>query len=176
MLLTIVGNDNHFCFQDSCNTEHENHGNDEPQVVESEAPQFKTPNLSNKRFKKNDVSPIQEAVSCMKSLASSRDEYTLFGELIANKLRNCNRPKLEISLAQHNIHSVILRLEMGMYAGQVPSVLPTATSSSSTTSKSNHSESSCSYASSPAFEENHENTDHGVSENIYTYLNTLTDL
>mgnify|MGYP007063902231 CR=1 FL=1 len=65
---------------------------------------------------------------------------------------------------------------MGMYAGQVPSVQPTATSSSSTTVQANRSESSTSSVSSPASQQNHDYTDHVVSDNIYTYLNTLTDL
>lgn len=50
--MMIVGNDNHFCFQDTCNTEDEMHGKDKPQVVENKARQFKTSNLSNKGFKK----------------------------------------------------------------------------------------------------------------------------
>lgn len=53
----------------------------------------------------------------MKSLTeavTSRDEFAVYGEHVANKLRNSGRSRIEISLAQREI-DIFLKLEMGMY-------------------------------------------------------------
>jgi len=59
-------------------------------------------------------------VKCMQSLSevvSARDEHTVFGEHVAHKMRSSKRSHLEISIAQHHIHEILLKLEMGMYQG-----------------------------------------------------------
>lgn len=54
----------------------------------------------------------------MKTLADSvtkRDEFTVYGEHIANKMRNCGRSKLEVAKAQHLIDDVCYRLTVGEF-------------------------------------------------------------
>ncbi|CAH1105293.1 unnamed protein product [Psylliodes chrysocephalus] len=54
----------------------------------------------------------------MKTLAdtvSKRDEYTVYGEHIANKLRNSGRSKLEIASAQTAIDYICFKLLMGEF-------------------------------------------------------------
>ncbi|KAK4305204.1 hypothetical protein Pmani_022883 [Petrolisthes manimaculis] len=68
--------------------------------------------------KKRPADEVKEAFQMMKSLteyATKRDEYHVFGENIAHKLRGCGRSKLEVSVAQHKINEVIFNLEMGYY-------------------------------------------------------------
>lgn len=55
----------------------------------------------------------------MKTLAdtvSKRDEYTVYGEHIANKLRNSGRSRLEIASAQNAIDNICFKLLMGEYS------------------------------------------------------------
>lgn len=55
----------------------------------------------------------------MKSLSevvTKRDEYAVYGEHVAHKMRNCRRNRIEISLAQYYINEIILNLDMGVYA------------------------------------------------------------
>ena len=54
----------------------------------------------------------------MKSLSEAvtkRDEYAVYGEHVAHKMRNCRRNRIEISLAQYYINEIILNLDMGVY-------------------------------------------------------------
>ena len=60
-----------------------------------------------KRRKKNDETLAQEAVDCMKSLSevvTKRDEYAVYVEHVAHKMRNCRRNRIEMSLAQYYIN------------------------------------------------------------------------
>ncbi|XP_014272948.1 uncharacterized protein [Halyomorpha halys] len=66
----------------------------------------------------NEDSNIGQAFQFMKTLTdmvSNRDEYTVYGEHLANRLRNCGRSKLEVAIAQHCIDEVCFKLTMGGY-------------------------------------------------------------
>jgi len=66
----------------------------------------------------------------MKSLSevvTKRDEYAVYGEYVAHKMRNCRRNRIEISLAQYYINEIILNLDTGVYANS--SVVPPNTCS-----------------------------------------------
>lgn len=63
--------------------------------------------------------PIVEAVTCMKRHVYSvpkRDQFSVYGEHIANKLRNSGRSKFEIALAQRYIDDICFKLVVGEYA------------------------------------------------------------
>lgn len=47
--------------------------------------------------------------------ASRRDEHSVFGELVANRLRKCGKSHHEIVTAQHKIEGILFDLEMGAY-------------------------------------------------------------
>ena len=77
-----------------------------------------------KHARKSEDSPVNEAVKCMKSLTNivgARDENSIFGEYVGNKMKNCNKPKAEICLAQHKISDILFRLDMGMLSVEIPS-------------------------------------------------------
>lgn len=64
--------------------------------------------------------------------ACKRDEYTVFGELIANKLRKCSNSPRSVAIAQRAINDILFNLEMQHYGAD------TASSSSSIISGSVH--------------------------------------
>ena len=71
---------------------------------------FRTPRNPPKCAQKSEDSPANEAVKCIKSLTqtvSAKDENSAFGEFIANKMKSCNRPRVEISLAQRYINDIL---------------------------------------------------------------------
>lgn len=124
---------------------------------EDDRPPFKTPRNPPKRVRKNEDSPAQQAVNCMKSLSeivTTRDEHSVFGEYVANKVRNCNRPRVEVSLAQRYINDILFRLDMGLLAAEIPSIQTPHTPSTSISSIASHSPSSYvsqdSYCSNPS--------------------------
>ena len=95
----------------------------EEEKHEDQPNKFKTPMQLNKRARKTEDPPAKEAVKCMKSLANivgARDENSIFGEFVGNKLKSCNRPKEEICLAQHIISDILFQLDMGMLSAQIP--------------------------------------------------------
>jgi len=98
-------------------------------VSQEENSVFQRPN-GPKRRKKNDETLMQEAVDCMKSpseVVTKRNEYAVYGEHVAHKMRNCRRNRIEILLAQYYINEIILNLDMGIYANS--SVVPPNTCS-----------------------------------------------
>lgn len=106
---------------------------------EDKHPPFKTPRgCTPKRVRKNEDSAAQQAVNCLKSLSevvNTRDEHSVYGEYVANKIRNCNKSRMEISLAQRYINDILFRLDMGMLAAEIQTIqMPPSTSSSSVTS------------------------------------------
>lgn len=71
-----------------------------------------------RKIRKFDDSNAGEALKCTKTLAdtvSKRDEYTIYGEHIANKLRNSGRSKLEVASAQNAIDNICFKLLMGEF-------------------------------------------------------------
>lgn len=65
---------------------------------------------------------LDEAFHLIKAIAecaTERDEYHVFGENVAHKLRNCGRSKREVSFAQHKINEIIFNLEMGHFRESV---------------------------------------------------------
>ncbi|XP_055591253.1 uncharacterized protein LOC129743292 [Uranotaenia lowii] len=81
---------------------------------------------SSKRIKKHD-SPAEQAVKCMKMLCdnvSARDEYSAFGDYIANKLRNSSRPKMETAVAQKKMNDILFELDLGLLAREIPHDVP----------------------------------------------------
>ena len=89
-------------------------------VIESshqaETPQSASP--PRRSSAKRPADEVKEAFHLMKSLAqhvTTRDEYNVFGENVAHKLRACGRSKREVSIAQHKINEIIFNLEMGYF-------------------------------------------------------------
>lgn len=123
---------------------------------EDKHPPFKTPRgCTPKRVRKNEDSAAQQAVNCLKSLSevvNSRDEHSVYGEYVANKIRNCNKSRMEISLAQRYINDILFRLDMGMLAAEIKTMMPPSTSCSSVTSPTSYvsQESYCSNSSTPS--------------------------
>ncbi|XP_076397834.1 uncharacterized protein LOC100881882 [Megachile rotundata] len=67
----------------------------------------------------NNVDSTQ-LLECSKCLTmSTRDELSTFGEYIACTLRNCNRQRKEIAIAQHQISNILFNLEMGVYSNVI---------------------------------------------------------
>lgn len=60
-----------------------------------------------------------EAFKCMRVLAEkvcSRDEFDIYGEYIAHKLRESGKSHREIAIAQHEINTICFKLSMGELA------------------------------------------------------------
>jgi hypothetical protein len=67
----------------------------------------------------NDDCDTKEALNCMKTLTeivSKRDDFAVYGEHIANKLRSSGRSLQEISIAQLHIEQICFSLVMGAYS------------------------------------------------------------
>lgn len=86
----------------------------------------------------------------MKTLTEAvtqRDEFSVYGEHIAYKLRNCGKNPVEISLAQREIDDIIIKLQMGKYGTDQSTWIPlqllthpiNSSSSTSRSINSNHS-------------------------------------
>lgn len=63
---------------------------------------------------------LQNALHCMKTLldtSAKRDEHSIFGEHVANKIRTCSRDNSEINIAQHHIENIVFNLCTGVYNG-----------------------------------------------------------
>lgn len=164
---------------------------EEPQQVTTPV-QFKYPNP--KRSKQELTCMQQEVVKCMQLLSevvSARDEHTVFGEHIAHKMRSSKKSHLEISLAQHHIHEILLNLEMGMYQGnlrptsiRIPSShlymasSPSPTASTSTDGEMYNNNSSIDPTNISSSNEENEcrNMGAGNSEDVRSYLKNFTFL
>lgn len=136
----------------------------------------------------------QEAVKCMKSLSevvSARDEHTVFGEHVAHKMRSSKRSHLEITIAQHHIHEILLNLEMGMYQGNLrhtstlipssslymtSSPSPSASTSTDGEMFNNNSSIYPTNISSSNGENECRNMDAGNSEDVRSFVKTFTFL
>ncbi|CAL4173733.1 unnamed protein product, partial [Meganyctiphanes norvegica] len=46
---------------------------------------------------------------------NKRDEYDVFGENVACKMRNSGKSRYEISIAQHKVNEILFNLEMGYF-------------------------------------------------------------
>ena len=85
--------------------------------IEEEYP----PTISKRPKTKAEDTNMREAFHFMKTLTemvSNRDEYTVYGEHVANKLRSCGRSKLEVAIAQHHVDDICFKLTMGEYYHQ----------------------------------------------------------
>lgn len=65
-----------------------------------------------------DSTQLLECSNCL--TMSHRDEFSIFGEYIACTLRQCNRQRKEIAIAQHQISNILFNLEMGIYSNPIP--------------------------------------------------------
>ncbi|CAH2015917.1 unnamed protein product, partial [Acanthoscelides obtectus] len=107
---------------------------------EDKHPPFKTSRWNPKRVRQSEDSTAQEAVNCLNSLSkvlTTRDEHSVYGVYVATKIRNCDKSRMEISLAQRYINDVLFRLDMGLLAADLQTIQmphPPSTSSSSFTS------------------------------------------
>lgn len=67
-------------------------------------------------YVKNNIGNERETIKCIKTETSTeRDEFSVYGEHIANKLRNSGRSRKEIAVAQNLIDRVCFNLTMGAY-------------------------------------------------------------
>jgi hypothetical protein len=55
-------------------------------------------------------------VKSLSEFVTKKDEYAVYGEHVAHKMRNCRRNGIKISLVQYYINEIILNLDMGVYA------------------------------------------------------------
>lgn len=66
-----------------------------------------------------------EALLCLKSLIDElkkKDSHSIFGEFIADSLRNSSRPEWEINLAKQYIAEIIFKLQNGTYASNAQQI------------------------------------------------------
>lgn len=58
-----------------------------------------------------------ESCNCMKTSekVKKRDDFSVYGEHVGNKLRSCGRSHFEISIAQHKIDDILFNLTMGVF-------------------------------------------------------------
>ena len=49
----------------------------------------------------------------VKDATKNKDDYTVYGENVASRMRRANRSDRAVSLAKHYIDDVLFRLEMG---------------------------------------------------------------
>lgn len=65
---------------------------------------------------KNNIGNERETIKRIKTeISTERDEFLVYGEHIANKLRNSGRSRKEIAVAQNLIDRVCFNLIMGAY-------------------------------------------------------------
>ncbi|XP_055851255.1 uncharacterized protein LOC129915640 isoform X2 [Episyrphus balteatus] len=99
-------------FQSSVNFDEIFEVNEDEEEHEDKSP-------ANKKRRLNDShTPLEDALKCIKTLLDEndkRDEHSVYGEHIANKLRNCNRSNSDIAIAQHHIENIVFNLSMGVY-------------------------------------------------------------
>lgn len=69
------------------------------------------------RILDDDFMPSSSLVS--EQSASNRDQFSVYGEHVANKLRNCGRSHLEIAIAENEINNILFKLSMGLYTQQL---------------------------------------------------------
>ncbi|XP_063374500.1 uncharacterized protein LOC134662165 [Cydia amplana] len=104
------------------NTEYEEY---EVLETETEAPKPSNPITFTSIKRKNNetgAATATEAFKCMRTLAEkicSRDEFDIYGEYIAYKLRESGRSHKEISIAQHEINTICFKLCMGEFAQNI---------------------------------------------------------
>lgn len=91
------------------------------QNVRTTARNSKTPRNLSKRVRKKEDSPAEQAVN-QSEIISTRDENSVFGEYVANKLRKRNKPKVEVSQTQRYINDILFSLDMGLLAAEIPSI------------------------------------------------------
>lgn len=110
----------------------------EPASSENTTNTFKTNDFlfpSKPKKKRTDDANATETFRCAKSSAeivTERDEYTVYGEHIANKLRNSGRSRFEIAIAQHEIDDICFKLNMGAFYQMAQSFAQSSSSSRST--------------------------------------------
>jgi hypothetical protein len=64
----------------------------------------------------NDDSNAKEDLNCVKmqtEVVPKPDEFSVYGEQIANKLRNNGRSHQEISITEHHVEQICFNLTMG---------------------------------------------------------------
>lgn len=74
------------------------------------------------RISKNSHMNQEDILPVIKSLCENvlkRDEHDVFGEHIANKLRNCRKSWQEKAIAQHKINNILFQLEMGLFSQEI---------------------------------------------------------
>lgn len=95
------------------------HAEKEPSQSEAgcNASNFQAPTGRPKTAKRADDFTI-EAVQCVKNISqvvTKRDSFTIFGDFVADSLRTCNRPNMEIVLAKKYITDIRFNLQSGSY-------------------------------------------------------------
>lgn len=60
-----------------------------------------------------------KAMTDIKENTANCDEYTIFGELVANNLRKCSSSPRDDAIAQHRISDILFNLEVGSYRSHV---------------------------------------------------------
>lgn len=82
-----------------------------------DTPIFKSVCSRTTKRKADENKKIDEAyfMKAFVAQAARRDEYCVFGEHVANRLRRCGRSHHDLVIAQHKIENILFDLEMGAY-------------------------------------------------------------
>lgn len=82
--------------------------------------------------KKSESDSPTPSCKLRKVIRDKQDEFSVYGEHVGNKLRNCGKSLLEIATAQYNIDKILFNLTLGRFAPQDCSYYQTQTVSANT--------------------------------------------
>ncbi|XP_077288980.1 uncharacterized protein LOC143913199 [Arctopsyche grandis] len=85
-------------------------------LLEIPAKQHKTTGIED-RIVEEEFIPSNSLIS--EQSVSNRDQFSVYGEHVANKLRNCGRSHLETAIAENEINNILFKLSMGLYTQQL---------------------------------------------------------
>ena len=75
----------------------------------------------NRKRKINNDARVDEAYKFMRSIQEdviTKDDFTVYGENVASRMRSSNQNNRAISIAKHQIDNILLQLEMGAFAAR----------------------------------------------------------
>ena len=75
----------------------------------------------NRKRKINNDARVDEAYKFMRSIQEdviTKDDFTVYGENVASRMRSSNQNNRAISIAKHQIDNILFQLEMGAFAAR----------------------------------------------------------
>lgn len=76
------------------------------------------PPKDNRKRRQEQAEEAYKVMKDMKNNTNKRDEFSVFGELVANKLRKCVHNPRSVAIAQHKINEILFNLEMEQFSTQ----------------------------------------------------------